>query len=104
MHLVNDADPHKQAAQIRANIASSTPKKSGSSMFQAIKNKLNFTKKPIEAYYDRKVKKHNDQVNKDVGMIKDYRAMRDSGSSVTQTPEFRKAADNYAALKNKYSK
>lgn len=75
------------------------------SFAKALKNKITgVIAKPVNAYYDRKVKKHEAEVNKDVGMIKDYRAMRDSGSSVTQTPEFRKAADNYAALKNKYNK
>ncbi len=100
MHLVTD-EPKKQQAEIRARVDS---KKSNSSLFQAIKNKLNVTKKPIQKYYDGKVKKHSDGVDKEVGVIKDYRAMRDSGSSVTRTPEFRKKATQYEMIKSKYSK
>ena len=71
----------------------------------AIKNKLaNVTKKPIQAYYDRKVRKHSEVVDKEVGAIKDYRSMRDSGSSVTSTPEFRKSQAVYEAIKDKYKK
>ena len=74
------------------------------SLAKAIKNKITgVIAKPINAYYDRKVRKHSEGVDREVAAIKDYRAMRDSGNAASN-PEFRKKQAQYQMIKDKYSK
>jgi hypothetical protein len=54
---------------------------------------------PVVAHYNRKSR----QANRDYGAIKDYQAMRDSGSDVVNTPQFRKAKAVYEDIKSKRS-